>query len=33
MTIGLREFRELDKLGLRDLLLLPFIARPARKPQ
>ncbi|MHB8056423.1 MAG: sterol desaturase family protein [Desulfuromonadaceae bacterium] len=33
MTIGLKEFRELDKLGLRDLLLLPFIARPARKPQ
>jgi sterol desaturase/sphingolipid hydroxylase (fatty acid hydroxylase superfamily) len=32
MTIGLREFRELDKLGLRHLLLLPFISNPARKP-
>jgi sterol desaturase/sphingolipid hydroxylase (fatty acid hydroxylase superfamily) len=32
MTIGLREFRELDKLGLRHLLLLPFISTPARKP-
>ena len=31
MTIGLREFRELDKLGLRDLLLLPFVSRPNRK--
>ncbi|MBV5339843.1 MAG: sterol desaturase family protein [Deltaproteobacteria bacterium] len=32
MAIGLREFRELDKLGLRHLLLLPFISTPARKP-
>lgn len=32
MTIGLKEFRELDKLGLWQLLLLPFISRSARKP-
>lgn len=32
MIIGLREFRELDKLGLRQLLLLPFISNPTRKP-
>ncbi len=31
MTIGLREFRELDTLGLRDLLLLPFISKPSRR--